>query len=105
MALTTVTGKHTINITFDGSTLWDSGTAYPDGLVIESMEFVPAATADILTVRETDASGVAYFNATGANAYDNYTKYFNTEKSSKKFYPYVVGNQATTAGMLIIELK
>ena len=105
MALTVTTGKHTISILFDGSTPWDSGTDYSNGLVIESMEWKPTATDDIITVRETDASGVQYFSEKAATAFDNKIKYFNTEKSIKKFYPYVVGNQATSGGLLIIVLK
>ncbi len=105
MALTVTKGKQTISIVFDGSTPWDSGTDYPNGLCIESMEFKPTATDDIITVREIGATGVQYFSEKAATEFDNKIKYFNTERSRKRFYPYVVGNQASSGGMLIIVLK
>jgi len=105
MALTVKTGSHTISVLFDGATAWDSTTSYPDGLVIESFEFKPTATDDIIIVREGVATGVQYFSEKAATAYDNKIKYFNTEDSQKRLKPYVVGNEATNGSLLIIQCK
>ena len=108
MALTVKTGSiggNVISILFDGSTPWDSATSYPDGLVIESMEFVPAATDDILIVRESIATGVQYFQNKAATVHTSKIKYFNVGSSVRRLYPYVVGAEATTGVLLIITLK
>lgn len=105
MANTIVKGNHGLSITFDGATAWDSTTLYPEGIVIESMEFKPTATDDLIAVRETTATGRFYFNEKAATAYDNKIKYFNTEKSWKKFKPYIVGNEVSAGAILIIEMK
>ena len=105
MALTIVKGRHTMSVVFDGSTAWDSGTDYPDGFMIESMEFKPTATDDVMIVRELVSGGCAYFNEKAATEYDNKIKYFNTEDSSKRFFPYVVGAEGSSGAMLILELK
>lgn len=105
MANTVTKGKFGLSILFDGSTAWDSGTDYPAGLAIESMEMKPTATDDVISVREIDASGYSYFNEVSATAYDNKIKYFNTEKSGKNLFPYVVGNEVSAGVTLIIILK
>lgn len=108
MALTVTKGTtadNVISILFDGSTLWDSATDYPNGLVIESMEFVPSATNDILIVRQAVATGVQYFQIKAASAYTNHIKYFNTGDGVKRMYPYIVGAEASSGGLLIITLK
>lgn len=105
MALTITKGRNTINVVFDGATAWDSTTDYPDGLSVESLEFKPAATDNVMTVREGSATGVRYFSAKAATAYDNKVKYFPTAQSDKKLSLYVVGNEATTGGMLIVQCK
>jgi len=108
MALTVKTGTigdNVISILFDGSTPWDSATNYPDGLVIESMEFVPAATDDVLIVRQAIATGVQYFQNKAATVFTSKIKYFNTGNTVKRLYPYVVGAEATTGVLLIITLK
>ena len=105
MALTELKGNNTISVLFDAATLWDSQTAYPDGLLIESMEFKPTATDDLIIVREKIATGVQYFSEKSATAYDNKIKYFNTEKSRKRLFPYVKADERTTGTLLIIVLK
>jgi len=105
MANTITKGDHTINILFDGATAWDPIADYPAGLCVESLEMKPTATDDLISVREDDASGISFFNEKAATAYDNKIKYFNTEKSEKRFRLYIVGNEVSTGVILIIELK
>lgn len=105
MANTVVKGDHTIAITFDGSDPWDGYDAYPDGLLVESFEFKPTATDDLMAVREKVAGGVFYFHEKAATAFDNKIKYYNTDISNKLFYPYIVGAEASAGAILIIQLK
>ncbi len=105
MANTVTKGKFGLNILFDGATPWDSATDFPAGMCIESLEMKPTATDDGIIVRETDASGYPYFNELAATEFDNKIKYFNTEKSEKPFFPYIVGNEVDAGVQLIILLK
>ncbi|MCP3684321.1 MAG: hypothetical protein GY861_16710 [bacterium] len=105
MALTVAKGSYGISIVFDGSTPWDSTTDYPEGLLIESFEFKPTATDDIMIVRDTTASGRFLFHEKAATEYDSKIKLFPAEGSKKKFSPYIVGNEASSGTILIIELK
>jgi len=105
MANTIVYGAQGFSITFDGSTPWDAITKFPAGIIVESFEFKPTATDDLMAIRELDASGRFYFNEKAATAFDNKIKYFNTEKSRKRFFPYIVGAEASSGSILIVELK
>lgn len=105
MANTVTKSGSVINILFDGATAWDSTTLYASGLVVESIEFKPTAINDVMAVREGSASGPFLFHEKAASAYDNKIKYFNTEKSEKRFYPYVKGDEASAGTLLIIQLK
>lgn len=105
MANTTTKGKWVIDVLFDGATAWDMADHYASGLCIESLEFKPTATDDLLIVKETSATGPRLFDVKAATAYDSKIKYFNTEKSMKKFLLYVVGNEVSAGARLIITLK
>ena len=105
MANTTTKGKWVIDVLFDGATVWDMADHYASGLCIESLEFKPTATDDLLIVKETSATGPRLFDVKAATAYDSKIKYFNTEKSMKKFLLYVVGNEVSAGARLIITLK
>ena len=103
MANTLTRGDRGISILFDGATAWDSTTAFPKGLRIESIEFCCVATGDICIIREESASGRKIMDEESATAYDNKIKYFNTERGRKMYKLYVVGNEITAACRLIIE--
>jgi len=103
MALTVTKGTSHMTIVFDGSTAYNSATDYPNGLAIKSLESVPTATDDTITVRETDATGVTLFKKTAATAYDNHIKRFK-QASDKRYNLYVVAAQVTSGVMLIVEL-
>ena len=105
MANTIVYGAQGFSITFDGATVWDGIDKFPAGIIVESFEFKPTATDDLIAIRELDASGRLYLSEKSATGYDNKIKYFNTEKSRKRFFPYVVGNQVSAGAILIVELK
>lgn len=103
MANTVVSGAGAITVVFDGSTAWDSATSFPAGLRVKSIQFVPAATDNVLTVRDGAASGVVLAKWKAATAYD----WKNKEYDDGGFYRrhvYVVGNEATATAMLIIGL-
>ena len=108
MANTIVTGESFINITLDGATAFDitSATigladgARVNGVRAKSLQFVPAATDNILTVREGSATGPIIFKCKAANAYD--LKYLPLTGKPQKLY--IAGNEATATVMLIVEI-
>ena len=103
MAITETTGKSHISIVFDASTHWDSSVNYPNGLSIKSLETIPGAISDTITVRDTSATGVQLTKKTAANAYDNHVKLFS-QASDQRYHLYVVKTEVTSGVMLIIEL-
>ena len=108
MANTVVVGDSFINVTLDGATAFDitSSTlgladgARVNGIRAKSLQFVPAATDNILTVREGNASGPIIFKCKAANAYD--LKYLPLTGKPQKLY--IVDNEATATVMLIVEI-
>ena len=105
MANTITKGKWIIDVVFDGATALDMADHYEAGLCIESLEWKPAATDDILVVKETSATGPRLFDVNAASAYDSKVKYFNTELSKKRLFLHITGNEATANSRLIITLK
>ena len=105
MANTTTKGKWVIDVLFDGATAWDMADHYAEGLCIESLEFKPTATDDLIIVKETSATGPRLFDVKAATAYDSKIKYFNTEKSMKKFILHITGVEASSGARLIITVK
>jgi len=108
MSNTIVKGEHGFTVTFDGATAFDAATTltklYPLGLHIRSIQMVPTATDDILTVREDGvAAGRIMFKVKAETAYDIKTKYFNVP-NDQLYKLYVVGNEATSGAMMIVEL-
>jgi hypothetical protein len=105
MANTIVVTGRTIDITFDGSTTYDIAAdtnlaVLPsNGMKIKSLEFIPAATDDVITVRNGAATAAAMFYAKAADAYDQKAIYFNDELRRT---PYIVGNQVTANSRLLI---
>lgn len=106
MANTITYGKNGIEIVFDGATAWDSSTVFPSGIPLASIEMKPAATDNVLTVREdASATGRKVFATKAADAYDNKIKYFNMERSRRLYKLYVVGNEATATVVMLIEFE
>lgn len=106
MALTIASSGGIINVTFDGATAWNSslGTGLNiipgDGIRVKSIQMVPAATDDILIVRKDSATGEILASWKAADAYDSRIKYFHNDHLYKL---YVVGAEATTGVMMIVE--
>ena len=108
MANTVVVGESFINVTLDGATDFDIASATlgladgarVNGIRAKSLQFVPAATDNILTVREGSASGPVIFKCKAANAYD--LKHLPLTGKPQKLY--VTGNEATATVMLIVEI-
>lgn len=108
MANTIVVGESFINVTFDGATAFDitsatlglASGARPNGVRAKSIQFVPAATDNILTVREGSASGPVIFKCKAADAYDH--KVILLSGKPQKLY--VTGNEATATVMMIVEI-
>lgn len=97
-------------ITFDGSTNWDSGSSSglakdaPNGLAIRSLRFIPTATDDILIVRDGSATARSIMSEKAATAYDAKSVYFNHKKAmSRRRKLFVKGSEATSGVKLIIE--
>ena len=105
MANTTTKGKWAIDILFDGATAWDMADHYASGLCIESLEWKPSATDDLLIVKETSATGPRLLDVKASTAYDSKIKYFNTEESKKKFLLHITGAEASANSRLIITVK
>jgi len=105
MANTTTKGNWVIEVLFDGATAWNMADHYPSGLSIESLEFKPTATDDLIIVRETSAAGPRLLDVKASSVYDSKIKYFNTEQSKKKLLLYIVGAEASTGSRLIITVK
>jgi len=79
MSLSIVKGGDFVEITPDGETNYDSQTnpqaAFPVGMFLTSIEFVPSADADILKVREGSATGPIICRIKGSDT--DRKKYFN----------------------------
>ena len=105
MANTVTKGKWIIDVLFDGATALDMADHYSDGLCIESLEFQPSTDGDAIIVRETSATGPRLMSVTSELSTDSKVKYFNTEQSKKRFFLYVVGDEASASSRLIITLK
>ena len=112
MANTYVFSDKVMSITFDGSTAWDSTTTaggntttYPNGMLIESIEYLSGGTAGAMTIRAGAAANAKMFMASSTVATDRSVKYFNAEKSQKRLKPYVVGNEASSGAQISIVLK
>jgi len=109
MALTISKNGNFINVTFDGATAWDvtSGSGLtqdvPNGLNIRSIQMIPAAQNDVLTVRLGSATGTIIFKGKAADAYDSKIKYF-MNSPEKRYKLYVKGDEATSGVMMIIEV-
>jgi hypothetical protein len=108
MANTVVAGEGFLNITFDGATAFDitsatlglTNGARPNGIRAKSLQFIPAATDNILIVREGSASGPIIFKGKAADVYDHKV----IQLSGKPQKLYVVGAEATATVTLIVEI-
>ncbi len=109
MANTVAKDGSFINITFDGATAWDvtasSGLTanVPNGINIRSIQMIPTAQNDVLTVRLGGATGVIIFKGKAADAYDSKIKYF-MNSPEKRYKLHVKGDEVTSGVMMIVEI-
>lgn len=107
MALTIASSGNFINVTFDGATAWDCTSSSgltkdaTAGLKVKSIQIIPAATADVFTIRTDSATGTMIYKGKAADAYEHFIKYFHTDRLLKL---YVKGNEVTTGVVMIIEI-
>lgn len=104
MANTIVVSQCGVTITFDGSTAWDGATLFPDGILLDSMEYIVVAASNAIKVRIGTATGRVIFNESGSVSLENKIKYFHADNRRKRKL-YVVGNEVSASSMLIIEFK
>jgi hypothetical protein len=108
MALTIVNGENGYTVLFDGATAFDQATntdltnKLPNGKSIKSIQVVPSALDDVFTVREGSASGRIIMKIKAVSEYDQRIKYFN-DKADKKHKLFVVGAEASSGVMMIVE--
>jgi len=67
MANTITYAPGRIHIVFDGSTIYDSTSAFPDGLRITGILFYPSASGDILEVRNGAAAATVISKLSSAS--------------------------------------
>jgi len=109
MALTIAGSKGFINVTFDGGTAWDvtSGSGLtndlPNWVRVRSIQIIPAATNDVVTVRDGGATGIIIYKGKAADAYDHFIKYFSHDRD-KLVKLYAVGAEMTTGVVMIVEV-
>ena len=48
MANTIAVSQCGVTITFDGSTAWDGATLFPDGILLDSMEYIVVAASNAI---------------------------------------------------------
>ena len=89
MALEIVKGGDFLEITPDGVTNYDSQTAFPVGLYLQSIELVPSADTDILKVREAGAAGPIICRIKGSDT--DRKKFFNRALAR----PFIKGTDLT----------
>ena len=63
MSITVNTSGLFTQITPDGSSDWDSASAFPDGMRVKSVLFYPSAANDVICIREGGATGPVIFQA------------------------------------------
>ena len=103
MANTVVQGPSGVNVTFDGSTAWDAATIFPQGVMLDSLQFIVVTANDLITVREGGiAAGRIILSAASATVKLPIVKYFN---NSRLYKLYVVGNEASANSILIVTVK
>ena len=107
MANTLVVGEHGYTVVFDGSTAFDAALELPSlptsGQKIRSIQIIPAATDDTVTVREASATGRIMTKLTCADVYDTKVKYFDNSPERKRKV-YVKSDECTASAMMIVEL-
>ena len=107
MANVIVVGSDGYTVVFDGSTAFDAAVELPslpaDGQKVRSIQIIPAATNDEVTVREEDATGRIITKLTCADVYDTKVKYFNQNPERKRKL-YVKSDEGTADAMMIVEL-
>lgn len=104
MANTVTESNGVVNVVFDGSTDWTPGISGPYSQSLYSIEFIPLATGNVLTVREGSTTGPKLVSWTVADAYDSRIKYFPTPNGKVRNIV-VKGNEATASTLAIITYK
>lgn len=101
MALTIKQDNGTINITFDGATSFDLSTDLGmKEIDLTSVEMVPSAASDIITIRDKGATGVVLVKWKATDDTDARIKYFH--KGQRLRTPHIVGNEVSSGVMLIL---
>ncbi len=108
MANTIVVGTRGFTVTFDGSTDWDLASSsgltndLPNGVAIRSIQIIPSAADDIITIREVDATGRVIMKSRCLDVYDQKIKYFSSP-TDQRHQLFVKGSEASSGVMMIVE--
>ena len=107
MSNTVKVGDQGYTVVFDGATAFDAAAELPslptNGQKVRSIQFIPSATDDTLTVREEAATGRIITQLVAADEYDSKVKYFNQPvERLRKIY--TKSDEVSASVMMIVEL-